>query len=116
MHYQDDETGERQEVLLQSANSKAWLSAERSGNFHERNRDDNDAYLSVIFANNSMLQGPNSPNIEDRDKSSDKRQQPRARLNESSNQIYNQGCGQNDSTLNPLDISTISNRPFRPSS
>lgn len=115
VHYQDEDA-EQQEVLLKSANSKAWLSAERSGTFHESNHEESDAYRSVIFANNNFHQSVHSPNIGELDKSADRRQQVRGHLNESSTQIYNQGCGQNDSMQNQLDISAISNRPFRPSS
>lgn len=85
MHYQDEDTEEHQEVLLKSANSKAWLSAERSGNFHETNHEENDAYRSFIFANNNFHQSVHSPNIEDLDKSADRRLKVRAHLNESSN-------------------------------
>ena len=114
--YQDDDAEEQQELLLKSATSKAWLSAERSGNLHVSNLGENDAYQSVLFANSNFHQSVLSPNIEDRETSTDRRQDPRIHLDESSNLIYNQGCGHNDSMQNQLEISAISNRPFRPSS
>lgn len=114
--YQGEDGDEQRDLVLTGAQSKTWLSAERRASKRDGKLEEADAYQSVLFARSNFHQSALSPNIDDHDRSSERRQQPRVHLNETSNQIYNQGCGPNDSMNIQLDMSGYSNRPFRPSS